>query len=95
MSLRHIHDCSAIIKQSHSFAEAFEEAGVAKDRFAIEMPFTGAAASAALVLNAQGIRTMATAVFSLEQALAASQSNCLFVGVFFNGEPFRSVAYLS
>lgn len=28
---------------------------------------------------------MATTVFSLEQAIAASQSNCLFISPYFNG----------
>ncbi|OCT44595.1 hypothetical protein CLCR_06278 [Cladophialophora carrionii] len=85
-SLRHVHDRDAIIKQCLAYAEAFEQAGVSRDRFAIKLPFSGSAASAALELNAQGIRTLATAVFSLEQAIAASQSNCLFVSPYYNGQ---------
>lgn len=84
-SLRYADDKDAIIKQCHSYAQAFKELGVSRDRFAFKLPFTGAAASAALVLNAEGIRTLATTVFSLEQAIAASQSNCLFISPYFNG----------
>ncbi|ETI20929.1 hypothetical protein G647_07272 [Cladophialophora carrionii CBS 160.54] len=83
-SLRHVHDRDAIIKQCLAYAVAFEQAGVSRDRFAIKLPFSGSAASAALELNAQGIRTLATAVFSLEQAIAASQSNCLFISPYYN-----------
>ncbi|EXJ70754.1 uncharacterized protein A1O5_05744 [Cladophialophora psammophila CBS 110553] len=83
-SLRYVNDRAAIIKQCLEYADAFEKAGVPKDRFAIKLPFSGSAASAALELNAQGIRTLATTVFSLEQAIAASQSNCLFISPYYN-----------
>ncbi|KAJ9150894.1 Transaldolase [Pleurostoma richardsiae] len=83
-SLRYANDRDAIIRQCRSYAAAFADAGVPRDRFAIKLPFSGAAASAALVLNAEGIRTLATAVFSLEQAIAASQSNCLFISPYYN-----------
>jgi transaldolase len=86
VSLRHLNDREAIIKHCHSFAKAFEEVGVPRDRFAIKLPFSGSAASAALQLNAEGIRTLATAVFSVEQAIAASQSNCLFISPYYNGK---------
>ena len=86
VSLRYVNDRKAIIRQCRSLAKAFEDAGVLHDRFAIKLPFTGAAASAAVQLNAEGIRTLATTVFSLEQAIAASQSNCLFISPYFNGQ---------
>ncbi|EHY52577.1 hypothetical protein ABEF92_005178 [Exophiala dermatitidis] len=84
VSLRHLNDREAIIKQCRSFAEGFKGAGVPRDRFAIKLPFSGSAASAAAQLNAEGIRTLATTVFSLEQAIAASQSNCLFISPYYN-----------
>ncbi|KAI1135127.1 transaldolase [Hypoxylon sp. FL0543] len=84
VSLRHVNDRQAIIEQSRSFAKMFKDLGVSQDRFAIKLPFSGAAASAALELNEEGIRTLATTVFSLEQAIAASQSNCLFISPYFN-----------
>lgn len=85
VSLRYVNDREAIIRQCRSYATAFEAAGVSRDRFAIKLPFSGAAASAALKLNAEGIRTLATAVFSLEQAIAASQSGCAMISPYFNG----------
>lgn len=89
-SLRHVNDTAAIVKQCHFYANAFEEQGVPRDRFAIKLPFSGAAATAARELNAEGIRTLATAVFSLEQAIAASQSDCLFISPYYNGKLKRS-----
>lgn len=90
VSLRYVHSREAIIKQSQSYAEMFNDLGISRDRFAIKLPFTGAAASAAVELNEEGIRTLATAVFSLEQAIAASQSNCLFISPYFNGKSIPS-----
>ncbi|CAG9954516.1 unnamed protein product [Clonostachys rosea f. rosea IK726] len=83
-SPRHIHDDVAIIDQCRRFAAAFEEADVPRDRFAIKVPFTGSGAVASRTLNAEGIRTLATAVFCLEQAIAASQSGCLLISPYFN-----------
>ncbi|KIW63882.1 hypothetical protein PV04_08852 [Phialophora macrospora] len=83
-SLRYVHDRDAIIRHCLAYAAGFEQAGVSRDRFAIKLPFSGSAASAAFELNARGIRTLATAVFSLEQAIAASQSNCLFISPYYN-----------
>lgn len=85
-SLRYANDREAILKQCRSYAQAFKELGISRDRFGFKLPFTGAAASAALELNAEGIRTLATTVFCLEQAIAASQSNCLFISPYFNGK---------
>jgi transaldolase len=41
-------------------------------------------------LNAEGIRTLATGVFSLEQGIAASQSGCLFISPYYNGNATKS-----
>ncbi|EAU36040.1 predicted protein [Aspergillus terreus NIH2624] len=84
ISPRVINDSAAIIRQCERFAEYFHEKDVPLSRFAIKLPFSGSAAAAAAELNSRGIRTLATAVFSLEQAIAASQSNCLFISPYFN-----------
>ncbi|KAL7898859.1 hypothetical protein HDV64DRAFT_231959 [Trichoderma sp. TUCIM 5745] len=83
-SLRHISSCSATIAHARTLASLYAAAGVPRDRFAIKLPFSGAAAAAARVLNAEGIRTLATSVFSLEQGIAASQSGCLFISPYYN-----------
>ncbi|UKZ69467.1 uncharacterized protein TrAtP1_010474 [Trichoderma atroviride] len=83
-SLRHISSASATIAHARTLAGLYAAAGVPRDRFAIKIPFSGAAAAAARVLNAEGIRTLATGVFSLEQGIAASQSGCLFISPYYN-----------
>ncbi|KAL5333607.1 hypothetical protein BJX70DRAFT_392034 [Aspergillus crustosus] len=83
-SPRHIHSSDAIIAHCHRYATYFEDAGVSRDRYAIKIPFTGAAAVASKELNGEGIRTLATAVFGLEQGIAAGQAGCLFISPYFN-----------
>lgn len=84
-SPRYIKDKNATIAQCRIFAKLFEEEGISKDRFGIKLLFTGANALAAAELNAEGIRTLATGVFGLEQAIAASQAKCVMVSPYFNG----------
>lgn len=76
---------SATVAHARTLASLYEQAGVSRDRFAIKIPFSGPAAAAAQVLNKEGIRTLATSVFSLEQGIAASQSGCLFISPYYNG----------
>ncbi|PTB75038.1 aldolase [Trichoderma longibrachiatum ATCC 18648] len=83
-SLRHVSSSAATLAHARRLAALYEEAGVPRDRFAIKIPFSGPAAAAAAVLNAEGIRTLATGVFSLEQGIAASQSGCLFISPYYN-----------
>ncbi|KAL7956608.1 hypothetical protein V8C34DRAFT_326078 [Trichoderma compactum] len=83
-SLRHISSSSSTIAHARTLASLYHQAGVPRDRFAIKIPFSGPAAAAARVLNAEGIRTLATSVFSLEQGIAASQSGCLFISPYYN-----------
>ena len=59
--------------------------GITKDRFCIKIPSTGPALSVCSTLEAEGIRTLGTAVFSLPQAIAASQARCLYISPYFNG----------
>ncbi|CAG7952093.1 unnamed protein product [Penicillium salamii] len=84
VSPRYIDDKSAIIQHCYRLSGYFHDAGILNDRFAIKLPFTGAAACAAAELNTEGIRTLATSVFGLEQAIAASQSGCLFISPYYN-----------
>ncbi|KAL6862274.1 hypothetical protein J3F83DRAFT_745702 [Trichoderma novae-zelandiae] len=83
-SLRHVSSSAATLAHARRLASLYADAGVPRDRFAIKIPFSGPAAAAAAVLNAEGIRTLATSVFSLEQAVAASQSGCLFISPYYN-----------
>lgn len=79
-----MHDIQATLAQCREYAAAFEAAGVSRDRFAIKIPFSGAGAAASKILNQEGIRTLATAVFSVEQAVAASQAGCVMISPYYN-----------
>jgi transaldolase len=41
---------------------------------------------ASKTLNGEGIRTLGTMVFSLPQAIAASQAGCLYISPYYNGQ---------
>lgn len=84
-SPRFIKDKNATIQQCRRIAKYLGEEGVSKDRFAIKLIFTGANALAAVELQSEGIKILATGVFSLEQAIAASQAKCAMVSPYFNG----------
>ncbi|GAB7336454.1 hypothetical protein MBLNU13_g09746t1 [Cladosporium sp. NU13] len=83
-SPRYISDQDATLRQCRRFAKFFEEEGIPQNRFAIKLPFTGPNACAASRLQTEGIQTLATSVFTLEQAIAASQARCGFVSPYFN-----------
>ncbi|KAJ6114237.1 hypothetical protein N7486_000015 [Penicillium sp. IBT 16267x] len=86
ISPRYINNKDSILQHCYRLTKYFHDAGISKDRFAIKLPFTGAAACAAAEMNGEGIRTLATSVFGLEQAIAASQSECLFISPYYNGK---------
>lgn len=88
VSPRFTADTDATVQQCRRFAKYFEEEGIAKDRFAIKLPFTGANALAAAQVESEGIKTLATTVFVLEQAIGASQANCHLISPYYNGETY-------
>lgn len=56
------------------------------DRFCIKVPTTTAGAQAAVILLKDNIRTLGTSLFSLPQAIAASQAGMLSISPYYNGE---------
>ncbi|KAL4791482.1 aldolase [Aspergillus venezuelensis] len=84
VSPRHVYDTSAVLAQCYAYDRAFKDAGVSRDRYAIKISVTGPSMVAAKQLNKEGIRILGTSVFSLAQAIAASQAGCLFISPYFN-----------
>ncbi|KAL4756056.1 uncharacterized protein BDW70DRAFT_154486 [Aspergillus foveolatus] len=78
------YDGQEILEHARLYASEFESVGIPKDRFCIKIPSTGPALSVCPILEAEGIRTLGTAVFSLVQAVAASQAGCLYISPYFN-----------
>ncbi|KAJ4294072.1 hypothetical protein N0V90_007761 [Kalmusia sp. IMI 367209] len=75
------YDTQAVLQHARAYAREFERAGIPKTRYFIKIPATGPALNAAPVLEAEGIRTLGTAVFSLAQAIACSQAGMLYIKV--------------
>ena len=67
------------------YAHEFNRIGVPRDRFAIKIISTGQGVSAARILQNEGISTLGTGVFGLNQAVACSQAGCLFISPYYNG----------
>ncbi|KAJ5087426.1 hypothetical protein N7456_011042 [Penicillium angulare] len=72
------------VEHARTYAREFESVGISKDRLCIKIPATGPALSACPILLKDGIRTLGTAVFSVHQAIAASQASCLYISPYYN-----------
>jgi transaldolase len=86
ISPRHVYDRQAVLAQAYAYDKAFKDVGISRDRYAIKISTTGPGMAAAKQLNQEGIRTLGTSLFSLAQAIAASQAGCLFISPYFNGK---------
>ncbi|KAL4978736.1 hypothetical protein BDW66DRAFT_148945 [Aspergillus desertorum] len=73
-----------VLEHARLYASEFESVGISRDRFCIKIPSTGPALSVCPILEAEGICTLGTAVFSLAQAVAAAQAGCLYISPYFN-----------
>lgn len=74
----------AVLDSARAYAREFERVGISQDRYCIKIPSTGPALNACPILKQEGIRTLGTALFSLPQAIAASQAQCLYISPYFN-----------
>lgn len=78
------YDTEATIAHARLYDAEFRAHGISRDRFCIKIPSTGPALLAAKTLRAEGIATLGTAVFGIPQAVACSQSNCLYISPYYN-----------
>ncbi|PPJ59557.1 hypothetical protein CBER1_09799 [Cercospora berteroae] len=78
------YDTQAVLDSARAYAKEFARAGISQDRYCIKIPSTGPALNACPILKKEGIRTLGTALFSLPQAIAASQAECLYISPYFN-----------
>ncbi|KNG90455.1 hypothetical protein ANOM_001247 [Aspergillus nomiae NRRL 13137] len=84
------YNCVKTVEHARAYAREFEAVGISKDRFCIKIPATGPGLRACQILAQDGIRTLGTAVFSVHQAIAASQAGCLYISPYYN-EPLAHV----
>jgi transaldolase len=80
------YDTDKVVAHARAYARELEREGVARDRFCIKIPCTGPALNASPILLREGIRTLGTSLFSLPQAVAASQAGCLSISPYYNCE---------
>lgn len=78
------YDTEKVLEHARMYAREFESVGISKDRFCIKIPSTGPALNACRILKQEGIQTLGTALFSLPQAIAASQAGCLYISPYYN-----------
>lgn len=74
------------VAEARRIIKTFEELDVPRSRVCIKIPVTAEGALACKLLQAEGIQTLGTCVFSLEQALAVGAAGCLYVAPYFNGK---------
>ena len=78
------YDTQAVLDSARAYAKEFERAGTTQDRYCIKIPSVGPALIACPTLKKEGVRTLGTALFSLPQAIAASQAGCLYISPYLN-----------
>ncbi|KAL1975411.1 hypothetical protein VTN31DRAFT_3803 [Thermomyces dupontii] len=78
------YDGQKVLEHARLYAREFEKVGIPKDRFCIKIPSTGPALSVCPILKEEGIATLGTSLFSLPQAIAASQAGCLYISPYYN-----------
>ncbi|KAJ5717560.1 hypothetical protein N7488_003206 [Penicillium malachiteum] len=79
-----VYDTEKVLEQCYAFDRAFQDVGIGRDRYAIKISTNGPAMVAAAKLNKEGIRILGTSLFSLPQAISASQAGCLYISPYFN-----------
>ncbi|KAJ7187758.1 hypothetical protein C8R46DRAFT_1052477 [Mycena filopes] len=80
----HAYDTQKVVDHARRYAVELEKVGISKDRFCIKIPATGPALNAGAILLKEGIRTLGTSLFSVPQAIAASQAGCLYISPYYN-----------
>jgi transaldolase len=62
----------------------FNQYDIPTSRVCLKIPSTGAGLAVCAVLQKEGIQTLATTLFSVDQAVAAVQAGCLYIAPYFN-----------
>ncbi|RGP67749.1 hypothetical protein FSPOR_5939 [Fusarium sporotrichioides] len=84
VSANHAYDTEKVVAQARSYVHEFEKLGISKNRICIKIPCTGPALNASPILLKDGIRTLGTSLFSVVQAIAASQAGTLSISPYYN-----------
>ncbi|KAK0210522.1 hypothetical protein DFS33DRAFT_1378515 [Desarmillaria ectypa] len=72
------------INEARRIVATFEELGVPRTRVCIKIPITPEGAQACKILQDEGIQTLGTCIFGVEQAVAAGLAGCVYLAPYFN-----------
>ncbi|THU97473.1 aldolase [Dendrothele bispora CBS 962.96] len=78
------YDIERTVAHATKLVKLFEKHGISKSRVCIKIPTSAESMVACHKLKQVGIQTLATCLFSVPQALAASQAGCIYVAPYFN-----------
>ncbi|KAJ7765938.1 aldolase [Mycena maculata] len=78
------YDTQKTIDHARKLVTLFGKHGIPQNRVCIKIPATPESLLSCRELQASGIQTLATCLFSLPQAVAASQAGCTYVAPYFN-----------
>ncbi|KAF7375644.1 Aldolase [Mycena sanguinolenta] len=78
------YDTEKTVKHARKLVDLFTNHGIPTERVCIKIPATPESLLACRELQASGIQTLATCLFSFPQAVAASQAGCTYVAPYFN-----------
>ncbi|RPD70191.1 aldolase [Lentinus tigrinus ALCF2SS1-7] len=78
------YDTEATANHARKLVALLEEHGIPRSRVCIKIPSTPEALLACREVEKEGIRTLATSLFSVSQALAAHEAGCLYIAPWLN-----------
>ena len=93
VSPSYAYDKDKVLEHARAYDKEFQKLGIPRDRFCIKVLATGPGLYAAKILQKEGIDTLGTGVFSVEQAIACSQAGCLYISPYYNGFNSHSLLY--
>ncbi|TFK89194.1 aldolase [Polyporus arcularius HHB13444] len=83
------YDTEATANHARKLVALLEEHGIPRSRVCIKIPSTPEALLACKEVEKEGIRTLATSLFSVTQALAAHEAGCLYIAPWLNPAELR------
>lgn len=84
LSPRHAYSVQGSLDHAHRLIDLFNRYDIPTSRVCLKIPSTGAGLAVCAVLQKEGIQTLATTLFSVDQAVAAVQAGCLYIAPYFN-----------
>lgn len=78
------HDMEGTYQNAKDIIAEYEDLGLSRDRVIIKIPSSWECLQAGAKLKKEGIKTLGTMIFSLEQAIVAAQVGCVAISPYVN-----------